>query len=89
MKNYVGLLNPNLGKWVETNQITHFPYIQYDSCINSQMIVVDVLFRPFEGNIDCKYLFCDTFDGGFILTCNGQIDTPIQLYIAFNEEDKI
>ena len=88
-RNYTGIMNPNIGMWVETDVITTLPYIQYDRRIKENMTSMDSLWRcidEYKEN-DFNFLNVFTFNGGFIIYSEHEvkINTPIQLYIAFDE----
>ena len=70
-------------KWVSTNIIKKFPYLQEVDWVTEDTKVVGIWINS-KDNLP-NYIEWETFDGGFTLRCDQKLYTPIRMRIAFED----
>ena len=70
-------------RWVATNVIKKFPYLQEVDWITDDMKVVEILINSKDDLPD--YIEWETFDGGFILRSNHKLLAPVQMWVLFED----
>ena len=70
-------------RWVTTNVIKKFPYLQEVDWITDDMKVVKILIM--NSKDDLSGIEWETFNGGFTLKSNYKLSAPVQMRILFED----
>ena len=70
-------------RWVATNVIKKFPYLQEVDWITDDMKVVKILI--INSKDDLSGIEWETFNGGFTLRSNHKLSVPVQMRILFED----
>lgn len=71
-------------RWVTTNVIKNFPYLQEVDWITDDMKVVEILMMNSKDDLP-DYIEWETFDGGFTLRSNHKLSAPVQMRVLFED----
>ena len=70
-------------RWVTTNVIKKFPYLQEVDWITDDMKVVKILIM--NSKDDLSGIEWETFNGGFTLRSNHKLSAPVQMRVLFED----